>query len=432
MDASILLKDITVEGRTSDILIRGGLIEKILPHKNMLDYLQKLSPAIPQKDIRSVDCSGRTAMPGFINMHTHAAMSIMRGMQEDMVFNDWIKSIWEAEKNVDEDYVYWGTQVAALEMIRTGTTTFNDMYWYPRKAMKSAESMGIRPVISSVILDGGDRKTAARQKLMCERLYRSSLQWKGDAVFVVGVHAVYSVSEEMLLWASEFTKQNDLLLQVHLSETLKEVNDCKAAHGGLTPVQYLDRLGALSERTIAAHSLWLSPADVRILGERKVNCVHCIGSNAKLSAGYKFLYNELRDAGANICLGTDGCASAGNLDMMEAMKTSAIVQKAWRGDPVAWPLKELIDCATVNGAKALRLNTGSLEEGKAADILIINTDSPFFLSPAPFLTNLVYSAHSDCIESVIIGGKFVMKDRKIRSEKKVIEHARSIIRRNMD
>lgn len=432
MGSSILLKDISVEGRTSDILIRGGLIEKILPHKNMLDYLQKLSPSIPGEDIQSVDCTGRTAMPGFINMHTHAAMSMMRGMQEDADVKDWMKGILESEKSVDEDYVYWGTQVAALEMIRTGTTAFNDMYWHPRKALKSASALGIRPVISSVIMDGGDRRRAARQKLMCERMYRSSLQWDGKAVFVISLHSVYSVSEEMIMWASEFSQRNSLLLHVHLSETLREVNDCKASHGGLTPVEYLDRLGALSERTIAAHTLWLTPKDVRILGERKVNCVHCPRTDGDLSSGYKFLYRELRDSGANICLGTDGSASSGNLDMLEAVRTSSLLQKTWREDHKAWPLEELIKCATANGAKALRLNTGSIQEGKEADILIIDTDSPFFLSPAPFLEKFIFSGRSGCVESVIAQGKFVMKDRKIRSEKKVLEHARSIIRHHMN
>ena len=145
--------------------------------------------------------------------------------------------------------------------------------------------------------------------------------------------AIYTVSEEMIKWAVDFAKERNLLVHIHLSETEKEVLDCKRDHGGLTPVEYLDSLGVLGPNVIAAHTLWLSDNDVRILGERKVNCVHNINSNMKLSSGYRFRYNELRDAGANVCIGTDGCASSNNLDVLEAMKTSAMMQKAWRKDP---------------------------------------------------------------------------------------------------
>ena len=234
----------------------------------------------------------------------------------------------------------------------------------------------------------------------------------------------------MMLWASNFAKERNLPLHIHLCETLKEVEDCKQAHGGLTPVEYLDALGILDSRVIAAHTLWLSPNDVRILGERKVNCVHNINSNLKLSSGYRFLYNELKEAGANICIGTDGPASSNNLDMLEAMKTSALVQKAWRNDPKAMPLGELFAMSTLNGAKALHLNSGSIETGKLADINIVSTDSVHFISPGSFLANLVYSAHSDCIDSVIAGGEFVMKNRKVRAEEEILEGAGNYLSRH--
>ena len=171
---------------------------------------------------------------------------------------------------------------------------------------------------------------------------------------------------------------------------------------------------------IAAHSLWLSEKDVEILGRRGVNCVHNINSNLKLASGYKFLWKELKDAGANVCLGTDGAASSNNLDMLEAMKTAAFLQKAWRNDPSALHLKDLLDMATVNGGKALGLKTGKIEEGWDADIQIIDTDSTFFLSPGSFLANYIYSAHSDCISSLIAGGRLVMKDRKVQGEKEIL------------
>ena len=155
--------------------------------------------------------------------------------------------------------------------------------------------------------------------------------------------------------------------------------------------------------------------------------MHNINSNAKLSSGYKFKWKELAQAGANVCLGTDGCASSNNLDILEAMKTTALFQKAWRKDPSEMPLQPLLDMATVNGAKALGLKTGRIEEGYEADIQIVDTDNTFFLSPAPFLANYVYSAHSDCISSLIAGGRFVMRERKVFGEQDILKGARTVL-----
>jgi 5-methylthioadenosine/S-adenosylhomocysteine deaminase len=192
----------------------------------------------------------------------------------------------------------------------------------------------------------------------------------------------------------------------------------------MSPVEYLESLGVLGSDVIAAHTLWLSDKDVEILGKYGVTCVHNINSNLKLTSGYKFRYNELRDAGANVCLGTDGCGSSNNLDMLETMKTSAMVQKAWRGDSSAMPIKEILEMTTVNPAKSLGLDLGRLEEGALADIIIIDTDNYHFMSPGSFEANLIYSAHSDCVDSVICNGRFVMKNRVVPGEKEIIGQAR--------
>ncbi len=414
----ILLKDITVEGSRKDILISKGLISAIEPSGSCAGW--ELAG-----DIEMMDCSGKVAVPGFINMHTHSPMSLMRGIGEDMLFPKWLDRIWKAEEDIDAEYVYWATKVACIEMIRTGTTTFNDHYWFFDSSVKAAGEMGLRIATGYDVIDKGDPEESERQKQHCA-LKSEPFLGKDTPGMVYGVafHAIYSVREEMMLWVSDFSKKHDINLHIHLSETRKEVEDCKAAHGGLTPVEYLDELGILSDRVVAAHTLWVSAHDIELLARRGVHCVHNINSNTKLASGYRFLYNEMRDAGINICLGTDGCASSNNLDMLETMKTSAIFQKAWREDPSAMPLPELLDMATVNGAKALRLNTGRLEVGAIADINIIDTDNTFFLSPGPFLANLVYSAHSDCIDSVICNGKFLMRGREIAGEKEIIAEAR--------
>ena len=415
---NILLKNIVCNGTVSDIYIEGSVIARIVTSAD--------DPCgqIPASGVEVVDCQGKTAMPAFVNMHTHAGMSLMRGIEEDVPLKEWIDRIWEVESHIDGDFVYHATKVACLEMIKSGTVTFNDQYWFPLMARKAAVEMGLRPVISYVVLDHNNKEEAEFQKDECVRTYEESLGWKDGGLFSMAFHAIYSVSEEMMLWSAEFARKHGLKLHIHLSETEKEVRDCMAGHNGLSPVEYLDRLGILGPDVIAAHTLWLSDEDVRILGERKVNCVHNINSNTKLASGYRFRYNELRDAGANVCIGTDGCASSNNLDMLEAMKTTALFQKAWRENPKALPLCELISLATRNGADALGLDTGRLEAGMQADICIVNTDSSFFLSPGSFLSNFIYSAHSDCIDSLISMGRFVMRNRKVEGEESILRDAR--------
>lgn len=415
----ILLKNIVTEGNVADILIDGNHIAGVFPAG---------APAFDEGDeVCVVGCDGKVAVPGFVNMHTHAGMSMMRGIGEDIKFHEWLDRIWKVEAEIDPEWVYHATKVACLEMIKTGTTTFNDHYWYMPMAHKAAVEMGLRPVLAYVICDRNDPEESERQKKQCLEMYEESLTWNDQSTFAVAVHAIYSVREEMIVWAAEFARERGLKIHIHVSETAKEVSDCKAQHDGKSPVEYLDSLGVLGPDVIAAHTLWLSEDDIRILGERGVTCVHNVNSNLKLASGYRFLYNELRDAGANICLGTDGCASSNNLDMLETMKTSAMIQKAWRNDPSAMPIEEIMQMATVNAGKGLGLNIGKIEAGALADILIVDTDNYNFLSPGSFEANLIYSAHSDCIDSVICNGRFVMKNRVVPGENEILAEARKVL-----
>lgn len=419
---SILLKNVTVRDEVCDIFIAKGVICRI--GKAGANAGWDIAG-----DVDVCDCTDKVAIPGFINMHTHAGMTLMRGIGEDMVLSGWLSKIWDIESRIDRDFVYWSVKVAAIEMIRTGTTTFNDQYWHFDAGHDAAVEMGIRPSCGYVILDRFDKEAAAKQKDECiENYEKYAERWKGHgAIYTLAAHAVYTVSEEMMIWAAEYARSKGERLHIHLSESQWEVNWCKEKYG-LSPVEYLDRIGVLGPNVIAAHTLWLSEKDVEILGKRGVHCIHNINSNTKLASGYKFLYNELRDAGANVCIGTDGCASSNNLDILEAMKTTALFQKAWREDPKALPLEELMTMATTNGAKALGLNAGVIREGADADLSIINLNSPAFLSPGPILANLIYSAHSDCIESVIAGGRFVMRNREIAGEEEILQEARKAIK----
>ena len=419
----IILGNIVNGGTASDILIENGKISRISAADTQSDAYARHDDST-----EVVDCTGKVAVPGFVNMHTHAGMSMMRGVGEDIAFHEWLDRIWKIEADITPEYVYHATRMACLEMIKTGTTTFNDHYWYSPMAQKAAAELGLRSVHAYVICDKNDPEEAERQKIQCQKMYDISGNWPSNASFAIAIHAIYSVSEPMILWATDFARSHGLKIHIHVSETRKEVADCKAEHGGLSPVEYLDRLGVLGPDVIAAHTLWVSEKDIEILGKRGVNCVHNVNSNLKLASGYRFLYNELRDAGANICLGTDGCASSNNLDMLETIKTSAMIQKAWRDDPTAMPLDELMQMSSANAGKALGLNIGKIEEGALADILIIDTDNYSFMSPGTFEANLIYSAHSYCIESVICDGRFIMRDRVVPLEKEILREAEKYIR----
>lgn len=414
--SKILLKNVELKGVASDILIDGEYISEVLP-----------AGSISDEGTEVVDCTGKAAVPGFVNMHTHAGMMMMKGVGEDIAFHEWIDKIWQIEEKLDEELVYQSTRLACLEMIKTGTTTFNDHYWHMPEGYKAALEMGIRGVHAYVVLDRNDPEESERQKIQCQEMYEIAKEWGVTSTFSIAIHAIYSVREDMFLWATNFARERGLKIHIHLSETRKEIEDCMAQHGGMSPVEYLDSLGILGPDVIAAHTLWLSEKDIEILGKRGVNCVHNINSNLKLASGYKFLYNELRDAGANICLGTDGSASSNNLDMLETMKTSAMIQKAWRDDPTAMPLPELMDMATVNGGKALGLKIGKIEKGYLADILIVDTQGYSFISPGSFEANFVYASHADCIESVICDGKFVMRDRVVPNEEKILKEAKETL-----
>ena len=413
----ILLQNIQSDGVPVNLFIEGRRIRRILPFPETEGLLAD----------ETVDCTGKAVIPGFINMHTHAAMVLLRGITEDVPLDRWLTEIWAMEAKMDEEFIYWGTKLACLEMIRSGTTTFNDMYWFAPYARQAAVEMGIRPYISFVILDNFDRATAEKQKRKCIELYERSLDWDQASHLAMSVHAVYTVSEEMILWASQFAVDHGMKLHIHISETEKENIDCRKAHGGLSPTEYLDSLGVLGPHVIAAHTIWLSDHDVEILGKHRVNCVHNINSNAKLASGYRFRYDDLKYAGANICLGTDGASSSNNLDMLETMKTTALFQKAWENDPSAMPLHDLMAAATVNGARALGLDTGEIREGALADLCIIDIDNSYFVSPGSFLANLVYAAHSDCISSVIAEGRFVMRNRVVEGEEEILAGARSVL-----
>jgi len=413
---SILIKKVTLDGTDCDVLISGNKIEKIAPY---IDF----------KADKTIDGRGKNIIPGFVNMHTHSAMTLMRGIGEDMHLMEWLEEkIWPVEKRLDDEMIYWGTKLACLEMVKSGTTTFNDQYWRIPSAVKAVKEAGLRSVQPYVILDLMDKSRSEEIKRECREMYDLSREWGEMNRFAIGIHSPYSVSEEMIVWASNFARERGLLVHLHLSETEGE-NIRSVEQHGLTPTEYLEKLGVLGPEVIAAHCLWMSDNDISILARYNVKVVHNINSNLKIASGYKFRYNEFRDAGVTVTLGTDGCASSNNLDMIETMKISALVQKAWRDDPTSMPLDELMNLATLNGAKALGVNSGVIAEGKLADLSLINTNIFEFTPNINFLANLIYSANSSCVDTVICNGKIVMENRVVEGEREIIDNVNRLYKK---
>lgn len=376
-----------------------------------------------QEHYQVLDAEGMMALPGFINMHCHSAMTLMRGAQEDDFLKGWLDKIWKMENNLTPDVVYAGTRLACLEMIKSGTTCFFDQYRCISASSKAAQDMGLRAFHAYDFMNFFDQSVIEKNKQECREKYEESKEWSPIANFAVSCHAPYSVSKELLCFAAEFAAEHNLVLNVHLSETEQEVKDCIAKHGK-TPTEYLDSIGYLSSNVIAAHSLWLSERDLDIYTQRGVTAVHNINSNLKLASGYKFLYKEMKQRGINIAMGTDGCASSNNLDMLEAIKTMALVQKAWREDPTVMTLQELMEISSANAAKALGINAGRLEKGALADLMLVDTTGLAFVPQISPLANFIYAANSSCIDTLICNGKVLMRHRVVEGEEEILAQAR--------
>jgi 5-methylthioadenosine/S-adenosylhomocysteine deaminase len=427
---SLLIKNIILKGEKKDIFIEGNKIKKIRDSLNLR--------AVEKIDGRKE----KAVIPGLINCHTHAAMSLFRGYGDDLPLKEWLeKKIWPLEKKITKDDVYWGTKLACLEMIESGTTCFNDMYWFPEAAIEAVKKMGFRAMIGLVMIDflpSGSKENIEKlfNKLRTKQLTNIQL--------AVAPHSIYTVSKENLIWAKNFAKKNNLILHTHLSETEKEVKDCLKKYK-IRPVEYLDKIGFLNKprsRTsslrgvncVLAHSIWLNEKEIKILAKRKCSVVYNPCSNMKLASGV-FPYKKMKEAGVNIALGTDGPASNNNLDMFSEMKFASLLQKVKEMNTTVASAREIFETATKNGAKALKINSGEIKEGKLADLILIDLNEVSLIpghnlapyrngvSGAGFISDIVYSASGDCVSEVVCNGKILMRDRKIEGEEKIKKEA---------
>lgn len=413
--SDLLIRNVELDGVQTDIRVENGRFVRIAP--NQVDSADRV-----------LDALGLAIMPSFVNGHTHAAMSLLRSYADDRTLHDWLENyIWPAESALTEEDIYHGTRLACLEMIRSGTTCFNDMYWHFEGIVRAVEESGMRAVLSSVFIDFGDQERALAQQQDTERLWKASKACSERIQFALGPHAIYTVSEASLQWIAHFAETHGLMVHIHLSETQKEVEDCLVQHG-MRPVEYLEHLGVLNERVIAAHAIHLSDSEIHLLAQRRVKVVHNPASNMKLSSG-SFAYQRLRDAGVEILLGTDGNASNNNLDMLEEMKLAALHAKLVHNNPTTLPAKDIFNIATSDGAKALGLDAGRIQEGSLADCLLVDLFNHRLTPGYDLVADMVYSADSSCIHSVICDGRILMENGIVPGEQEIIEQARAYSRK---
>ena len=392
----------------SAIAVDDGIIVAIGPASEIASTYQ--SDNILQGDNRIV-------MPGLINGHSHAAMTLLRGVAEDMALLEWLNSyIFPAEvKFVDAEFVRIGTELACWEMIRGGTTTFVDMYYFPDSAAKVVESCGMRALISAAVIDqkSPDAENAADS---LEKGIRYIERWKGRNSRItptLGPHSNYTLNAEQLTAVRDAAIDADVAINIHMSESPYEVQHSRATYG-TTSIELFDSIGLFDAPTIGAHVVWPTEDEIQTLAARGVGVVHNPTSNMKTAAGIAPI-SQLLQAGVNVGLGTDGAASNNDLDMWEEMRLAALLQKVSQMDPEVLPAGVVLTMATRGGAQAIGLgdSIGTLTVGKRADIIQVSLDDVHFVPTYDVISHLVYVADEQDVSSVVVDGKVLMKDKEI-------------------
>jgi len=385
-----------------------------------------------------IDASGDTVMPGLINTHTHVAMSVMKGMADDLRFPDFLDRVFAIDRDRTDKDIEIGTKLGCAEMIRSGTTTFVDLYYSEDVIAKATEEAGIRGILCWCVLDEQFTTQKGDPLDNCKRFCSSHKKMKICRPGV-GLQGVYVCSGDTCKGAKRLSDEIEVPLHFHLSETRSEVNEHKRKTGR-RPAEWLNDIGVLSERSLAAHSAWVTMNEVRIMGKAGMSIASCPVSNMKLATGGVAPVPEYMQNNVNVSLGTDGSTTNNSLDMFAEMKILGLLQKSSRWDASVTNAQTLLDIATINGARAIGMQNdlGSIEPGKYADIIILDGKAPNLrpMTPGTAVSNIVYSGSALNVKTVLCQGGIVMKDRKIKTmnERKVIEaseDAQKLLRRDM-
>lgn len=419
-NALILSPNTNFENKQS-ILIKDNLIAEI-------------SPEIDESDVsKTIDATGKIVLPGLINTHTHLSMTLFRGLADDLSLDSWLNDhIWPMEANLNGDYCYIGALLGAVELIKSGTTTFSDMYFYMEDVARAVDESGIRAVLSYGMIDFGDeekRKNEINENLTLFKACDGMADGRIKVFF--GPHSPYTASEELLIKVRELVDEYNMGIHIHVSETQKEIEDV-SAEKGLRPFEYLDKIGFLGPDVVAAHSVWLSDNEIEIIKKNNVKISHNPCSNMKLASGIapvsKLIENDIC-----VSIGTDGASSNNNLDLIEELKTASLLQKVSTLDPKVLTSDEAVAMGTIKGAETLGLESeiGSIEVGKKADIILIDTNSANMVPDSSSLSsNIIYSANGSNVDTTICDGKILMENKKlvVLDEEEIYKKARQAIK----
>jgi 5-methylthioadenosine/S-adenosylhomocysteine deaminase len=407
----------TLDGQEVGLRADGGRIVELGPEV----------VARPGDEVVAGD--GTALVPGLVNGHTHAAMTLFRGFGDDLPLMEWLEHrIWPAEARLTADDVYWGTRLACVEMIRSGTVRFWDMYWQPGATARAVDDAGLSATIGTPLIDGLDAERSPELQRAARETLDELDTGHPRVAPALAPHAIYTVSEPSLRWIGEQSHERELPVHIHLSETSDEVDQCVAAHGA-RPAAYLDRLGVLGPRTLLAHGVWLDDDELALVAQRGATVVTNPVSNLKLAVGGVFRYDAARERGIPVGLGTDGASSNNSLDLLQDLKAFALIQKHAARDPAVLPAAEAWAVAT--GARAPMLGqSGRVAVGEAADFLLVRATAPE-LSLGDFTAGLVYAATGAVVDTTVVDGKVLMRGGMVEEEEEVraraVEHARRLL-----
>ena len=426
MDNIILIKNALIlkpnfENKIQSLLIKDDLIAEIA------DEIDE------GKAGKIIDAEGKILLPGLINTHTHLSMTLFRGLADDLSLDSWLNDhIWPMEANLNGDYCYIGALLGAVELIKSGTTTFSDMYFYMEDVARAVDDAGIRAVLSYGMIDFGDAERRENEIKENLELFKACNGMADGRIKVfLGPHSPYTASEELLVKVRELADEYNMGIHIHVSETQKEINDSMEERG-IRPFEYLEKIGLLGPDVVAAHCVWLSDEEIEIIKKHDVKVSHNPCSNMKLASGVAPV-SKLMEKGVCVSIGTDGASSNNNLDLIEELKTASLLQKVSTLDPKVVSSDEAIQMATIRGAEALGLDSqiGSIEVGKKADLILIDTNAANMTPDSSNITsNIVYSANGSNVDTTICNGKILMENKKLTvlDEDEIYAKARQAIK----
>ena len=407
-----LIKHVSLSGKIVDVLIEGNRFKKI-------------AEKIEENADKVINGEGKAIEPAFYNCHTHVSMTILKGLGDDKELHDWlIHDIWPREEKMLPEDIYHASKFAILEMIKGGTVFCNDMYQYGEETMKAIDEMGIRGVVSKPEIDIPNPNLLEKKKKKVLDFVNYKNINENRIIKGMSAHSVYTVSEEFLKFYADVAKKNNMPLHIHACETKVEVDQCLNNHK-CTPIEYLEKCGLLTDKTILAHCVHLSDKDIEIIKKHNTKIAHCPVSNFKLKSGL-MAFQKLHDSGILVTLGTDGSASNNSLGMLEEMKVCALNAKTQANSSMAGNVYDIYKTATENGAKAFGIDAGVIQEGKLADFVLYDLNHYLMLPINNLISNIVYSAQNECITDVFCDGKQLMCNRKVENEEKIIENFKKI------